>query len=305
MANRTDDTTPDPFEAEEGESKRLQAEYLGLARQALDRAKALLAEQNDVSLRYAALELRHAFEALVYENALRFTDELVGDDYAVWQPTQLLERLLEIDPIADATLEMRIQDKDGEWLSLGHDRRINLRELKKRYFALGNYLHTPSLAQLRGKGSPKSGALRKRCNESVEVIERDLGANLRIGRMAIFGHFDIKCQECGTLIRRRLNALRTPRNKAKGTKDFIQAKCPKCPASYEIRSDGGEGVLWRGTRWEGNCPYNGCDGVHEKWAREVKDGMVSACPDCGRNSVFTQTFSFFPEPYLKQLRKRG
>lgn len=304
MATEMEGTEPDPFAAEERESQRLQVEYRRLAREALDRGKALLEQKDEASLRHAALEFRHAFEALVYDNALRFTDELVGEDYAVWQPTQLLERLLEIDPVADLSLEMRLQDPaTGEWLSLGHDRRISLRALKKCYFALGNHLHTPSLAQMKGKGFPKPAPLRRKCNESVELIERDLSANMRIGRLAIFGHFDIKCQQCGTLIRRRLNALRTPANNRKGTKESVQAKCPNCPASFEIRSDDGQNVLWRGEHWEGNCPHKDCEGVHVKWAREVKDGMKSACPECGRTAVFTQAFSFFPEEFLARIRK--
>lgn len=223
MTNQTD-TSVDPFAAEEGKSKRLQEDYLRWAREALDRAKGLLADEDDAALRYAALELRHALEALVYENALRFSDELIGEDFAVWQPTRLLEQLLEIDPVADASLEILLKDPEsGEWLSLGHDRRISLRELKKPYFALGNHLHTPSIAQMKRKGAQKPTALRKRCHECIELVERDLNATMRLGRMAIFGHFDFNCQECGTLIRRRLNALRTPTNTRKGTKEFIQA----------------------------------------------------------------------------------
>jgi len=296
----------DSGQADERELERLKSAYLALAREALDRAKTLLTENDNSRLVYAALELRRAFEALVYENALRFTDELVGEDYAVWQPLQILERLIEIDPVADATLEMKLQDPGtGEWLSLGHQRRISLKAPRKRYYALGNYLHTPALAQMMRGRRQNRRSLLKLCGECVELIDKDLGAPLRIGRMAIFGHVDIVCRGCGATIRRRLNALRTPRNNGPGTKEVIQAKCSKCPASYEIHADGADGVKWREQRWDGNCPYPNCEGVHTKRAREVKDGMVSACPSCGKRAQFTKTFSFLPEALIKQLRRKG
>lgn len=284
--------------------KQLQSAYLALAREAIDRAKILLSVADENQFIYAALELRRAFEALVYENALRFTDELVGEDYSVWQPAQLLERLLEIDPVADATLEMKMQDpQTGEWLSLGHQRRIALPTLRKRYHALGNYLHAPSLTQMLHGRRQDLNSLLKLCSECMELIEEDLKATLRLGRMAIFGSVTIECRQCGAPIRRLLNALKTPQNKAPGTKKFIVAKCSKCPASYEICADGADGVMWREQRWTGNCPYPGCEGRHTKWAREVKDRMASTCPSCGKRAVFTQAYTFLPEDVLKELQK--
>jgi hypothetical protein len=291
---------------EKPEFERLKSAYLTLAREALTHAKALLEQNEGEQLVYAALELRRAFEALVYENALRFTDELVGEDYAVWQPAQLLEQLVEIDPVADAEMELRLQDSaTGEWVNLGRQRRIGLKVLKKRYYALGNHLHTPALAQMMRGKRHKRASLLKLCNDCAELIGHDLDATLRIGRMAIFGNVVIECRGCGATIRRMLNALRTPRNKAPGTKEVIVAKCQKCPASYEIRADGDDAVRWREQRWMGHCPYPDCGGVHTKWAREVKEGMASACPSCGKKAVFTQTFAFLPQAFLKKIRKQA
>ena len=292
-------------ESVEQQSERLKADYLKLAREALGRAKALLEDGNGEKPIYAALELRRAFEALVYENALRFTDELVDEDIAMWQPSKLLERLIGIDPIADADLEFHMQDsKTGEWLKLGRQQRISLPALKKRYYALGSHLHMPSLAQMMRGKRPKRASLLKLCDECVELIGKDLNASLRIGRMAIFGNFDIECLGCGAPIRRMLNALRTSRNNAPGTKEVIVAKCSKCPASYEIWSDGADALQWREQRWTAECPYPDCDGVHTKWGREVKDGMESVCPICGKKSVITGALTFLPEAVLKAARKR-
>lgn len=305
VTERADDADRQPETGEQKKFDRLPHDYLTLAREALARAEVLLEEGEGERPIYAALELRRAFEALVYENALRFTDELVGEDYAVWQPAQLLERLIEIDPVADAELGLSMQDPiTGEWIDLGWQRRVGLKALKKRYYALGNHLHTPALAQMMRGRRQKRASLLKLCKECAELIGNDLNASLRVGRMAIFGNATFECHECGTTIRRMLNALHTPRNRAPGTKKFIVAKCTKCIASYEIRSHGTDGFLRREQRWSGNCPYPDCEGVHIKWAREVKEGMESSCPYCGRKSVFLQTFSFLPQPFVDAIRRK-
>lgn len=292
--------------ASEEELAGLKADYLKLAREALERARSLLQRDEPEAATYAALELRRALEALVYENALRFTDELIGDDYLVWQPSQLLERLIEIDPVAAMDLELHMQDpKSGEWIKLGRQNRVGLKALKEHYFALGSHLHAPSLAQVLARKPPSRRSLLKLCERCAKLVERDLDASLRFGRMAMFGHTEMNCTGCESRIRRRLNALRTTRNHVPGTRDFIVAKCSKCPASFEIRADPDDedGLMWREQRWSGRCPNPDCDGVHEKWLREVKDGMVSACPKCGVKAEFAQIFGFFAVDYIAALRK--
>lgn len=56
------------------------------AREAIVRAKEELATGNLHRLRYAALELRDAMEALTYDRALAFKDEIPPEEYKTWQP---------------------------------------------------------------------------------------------------------------------------------------------------------------------------------------------------------------------------
>jgi len=252
-------------------------------------------------LRYAALDLRQAFEALAYENALGYSDELVGEDYLVWQPTRLLEKILEIDPFSNGPLDLSIQDpKTKEWHKLGTQDRIGLGTLKKLYFALGNRLHTPSLAETIRNEPPKCGAFRKLCEKCVALIERDLNATMRMDG-SIFGSTSLACVGCGTMIRRRLDALRTSQNENK-TKDAITANCSGCAASYTIRWEG-DGYYWETQKWQAKCPFTDCDRIHEKWTREVKVGMVSKCPTCGKRSKVIDSYTFLPETAAKQIGK--
>jgi len=64
----------------------------------LARARTELAADDPHRLRYAALELRDAMEALTYDRALAFKDDIPPEEYKTWQPRKLMAVLLEIDP---------------------------------------------------------------------------------------------------------------------------------------------------------------------------------------------------------------
>jgi hypothetical protein len=53
---------------------------------------------SDDRLRYAALELRFAMEAVTYDRALAFRDEISPEEYKTWQPRKLMQILHDIDP---------------------------------------------------------------------------------------------------------------------------------------------------------------------------------------------------------------
>jgi hypothetical protein len=85
----------------EFDPKSSKAEYLALASQSLKQARAIREAGGARAETYAALELRHAFEALIYERAIDYLADLSRDDIRTWQPHLLLQRIVEIDPTAD------------------------------------------------------------------------------------------------------------------------------------------------------------------------------------------------------------
>lgn len=78
------------------------------ARQALARAKALLAQGDDQALRYAALELRLTLEAIAYDRLHDYRRDVPPSVYETWQPPKVLKLLLEIDPRADTPQTVKI-----------------------------------------------------------------------------------------------------------------------------------------------------------------------------------------------------
>ena len=271
-------------------------EYLVLASQSLKQAKAIRDIGGDRASTYAALDLRQAFEALIYERALDYLADLSREDVRTWQPHLLLQRMVEIDPTADLTVEMSMEKTPGEkdWLSLGQAHRIGLSELKKHYFALGSFLHAPALASvLKGK-AVNHRKLSEQCEKSEALLTKVLGSTLRMSIHAIFGRATLECSGCGTTISRSLAALKTPKNGGPGTLDALSVECQDCSASFDLFYRDGDGLVWREQRWQRPCPISGCAGQHVKWARDMQDGVQTVCSDCGTECELRQAFVFRP-----------
>lgn len=156
--------------------------YRDVARKSLNRAKQELTSNEKHRFRYAALELRMAFEALIYERAGNYSEELPGEKLSTWQPGKLLSLLLEIDPSADKNrgLSVGIEEECGkpakEMTYMGEERVIRLSEIKKYYDRLSSYLHTPTSDQVaEGKGADAEKIL-LRCNEIVAILEQVLAS---------------------------------------------------------------------------------------------------------------------------------
>ena len=81
--------------------------------EAFTAATRLLNEQDDASLRYAALELRRCLEALVYEKLKTYRDVLPEGSVSRWQPPQAFEALIEIEPEAQETYTLPSRQKQN------------------------------------------------------------------------------------------------------------------------------------------------------------------------------------------------
>ena len=135
-------------------------DYRHEAQLALDRAKENIKKNDIHALRYAALELRMALEALIYQKAKNYKEELPEKDMDTWQPRQLLIKLIEIDPDADkgASVAVGIEEEYGqpakEMNFIGSEKVLILAEIKKYYDRLGSYLHTPTIKQIKNNKTP-------------------------------------------------------------------------------------------------------------------------------------------------------
>lgn len=115
------------------------------ARDALSRARTEMIADDPARLRYAALELRLAMEALTYDRALAVKSEIPPDEYATWQPRKLMQVLRDIDPSLGLTSTLRIgveeeygiRAPESNMRTMGTDVVFTLDDLKEHYDAIG------------------------------------------------------------------------------------------------------------------------------------------------------------------------
>lgn len=245
-----------------------------LASEATDRAKALLATGMDDQLRYAALELRFAMEALTYDRAQSYAKEIPPEEMATWQPDKVMKVLLEIEPTADSSYTLRIGEEPypggtpAKMHTLGTDTVFSLADLKKHYHAVGSVLHTPTMRQMEQAKPLDTAKLRTR----LEAIAQDLTKSLDSPiRNATFGNFaSLACQRCTKPIRKRLPT---------GQRS-VDATCFSCGAQYQVSLLEEGNVGWEPMTRQAKCPTENCSGNFVFWLDEVKPGAHWSCSEC-------------------------
>lgn len=249
------------------------------ARQALARATVELCTGEEARLKYAALELRMAMEALTYDRAEAFSAELPPTEYDTWQPKKLLQILLEIDPTADkdSVLSFGVEEDHGipapVMQSLGSEKVLSLGVLKKHYDALGSYLHMPTIKQIAAGMGADATKFRNRCQEIADFIEAVLASpvfNVTLGSFA-----KIPCQACSAPIRKRIPHGATS----------VEACCFKCSASYTVEVAQGNDVVWKPNQQQVPCSKPDCSSAVFVWDHELVPGNAWTCPECSSRNV--------------------
>jgi hypothetical protein len=243
---------------------------------ALARAQQELESQEPERLKYAALELRMAMEALTYDRAQAFKAEIPPTEYKTWQPRKLLQVLLEIDPTADkdSTIQIRQEDSKGIPTSnvsfSGFEKVLSLATLKKHYDALGSFLHLPSLKQSEEPSTERTfDKLRARCNLIATEIQAALSSPVH---NITIGHFStLPCGRCSEPIRRRMPL----------DAESVQVQCFNCGAPYEIvKADEPGKVEWVQLIKIYKCS---CSESFALWRDQVRPGAVVNCHGCGKS----------------------
>ena len=250
--------------------------YRDLARHHLKEAKANLETDDPVRLRASALALRMVIEALTYERAYLYKDDL-PPDHKTWQPKKLMADLLKIDPHADQSISLSFgkEPSPEEWaekmIPLGTENVIGLKTIKKHYDALGSYLHVPTIKQLANDTGHDLEKLRVRCHVILEELEKILGSP--VWGVNIKETASCVCSDCKNNIRHRF------------VKDQGERKveCFNCEATYTISKDNSGNVIWVPQIVSVKCPNNDCNHEFDIWEKELKPGTCGGCPCCKKN----------------------
>ena len=71
--------------------------YRQQAKKSVERAKKEINTGDEERLKYAALELRMAFECLIFDRAKLYQAEMTSIELSQWQPVKILQMLIAID----------------------------------------------------------------------------------------------------------------------------------------------------------------------------------------------------------------
>jgi hypothetical protein len=224
-------------------------------RQALEQATKLLSLTDELSLRYAALELRRCIEAVVYEKLWLYRDRFPPKVARTWQPPQAFRALLVMEPDAERTVKIRYA-RESElgvqslrpYQTLGADQRFSLKWLKETYNKLGKLLHASWPFESTSSRSSLATSRDFLLQVSVKLqpfVEKTFTSTLA-------ETVEFKCLECETTVKANAAGLQkagevTCLNSACGCRyiasinetgysfrlDALVADCTKC--NHEIR----------------------------------------------------------------------
>jgi hypothetical protein len=249
-------------------------QFRTIARGALKRAKAEINSENKDRLIYAALNLRMAIEALTYDRAKAYEQELPESTYSTWQPKQLMSKLLEIDATADqgGTLAVGLEKIPGvpaeRMQVIGSEYILSLKTIKEHYDALGAYLHIPTIKQLRGQKAPQLDRLKTRCELIIEEVDKALKSNVFNVVFRVVASVD--CRRCRNTIDQRVPS---------GEFDF-EIACRNCCAPYRMQNGTENQVAFQALTTNIECLNKDCIGKHELWKDQLIDGYQWICDVC-------------------------
>lgn len=264
------------------------------AQQALVRANTELMTNDPHRLRYAALELRDAMEALTYDRALAFKDYIPPEEYKTWQPRKLMAVLTDIDPSIGktATMAFGLEEEYGKpaprenMRVLGTDIVFTIADLKAHYDAIGSYLHMPSLEQVMSGKTPDLGKLRERCKTVIGLVEKVLSSRVWNSTFGVTVMLD-QClnEDCKKPIRKRMPF----------GKDRVEVQCFECKAEYTVTSEADGRALWTPNQTDAPCSTPGCSKTMALWTHEIKPGTHWHCRSCGVHNEIALTVTTVDE----------
>lgn len=238
----------------------------------VERARVLLDSGIDSNIPYAALEIRFAMEAIVYEKIRFHSPHLPTAIVDTWQPPQVLKLLVQLEPDAALDTITRIgpQSVDGARATVAdieiEHRSFTLAWLTKHYNVVGNLLHTPTIKQQ--LTSVLDWQLRRsQLNEILVEVKRVAESS---GQAWLATIITYKCHLCGKDMPRNIDGLKT------GTK--VTCLYPKCGAEHVVSIEDGDQPAIDLLASDFDCLK--CREPIEVEDRHVKIGLHFGCSKC-------------------------
>lgn len=240
----------------------------------LRNARSLIEKNTEDSLVYAALELRHCLESIVYERLEGYKKYVPGIVFTKWQPHHALKILLDFEPRANEDFQLAIAPESspgvtsGPFQLLGDHKEIDIKWLTKNYNKLGNYLHVQ-----RGKSKTTSkenlkNALKKIVNKLEDILKGNITS------LTISDRISFNCGIC------KKNTLAN----ADVVRKSKRAICinPECNATYFITE---EGDKWNIKLEETSFKCLNCETDNFVPNSDIHIGMKFTCFKCSEKHI--------------------
>jgi ribosomal protein S27E len=248
-------------------------QYRYLARDALARAKKLIASGDSDNLTYACLELRKCLEALAYDQLLAYLAEVPLKALATWQPDKVIKELLRVDPRADASSQLSMQREAGDgqpaepWVYIGEDRRLKADRIAKMYPQLGSFLHVPTIKQSQANKKVEEADIRSRIEKMIDELDHVLSGSIFNVSFGVSVTFQCVCE---SPIRRRDKFLKSG--------EIIE--CGNCGQHFHAEpSPDAREYEFIPTAFLWNC--QACGVERRIYDSAAKEGLDVSCPECG------------------------
>lgn len=235
-------------------------------------ARKLITTGDEVSLRYAALEIRIAIERLFYKLLPAYREELPDDLLKRWQPKQIIDALIDCDPDIerDFTLimaEERPGGGHGPASIVGKYKAVNRKLLQQYYHKIGSYLHAPL------DDKPRDPAkILSFLNAAATRIEEYCRKTTVISNIATF--HTVQCV-CGRTIKRNARAVQI--------KPYIRCPNNQCRAVFDLLENDENKAEWKLRETEFVCPQ--CETSTFFGHHLIDSGVSFTCVGCHQKYI--------------------
>jgi hypothetical protein len=208
----------------------------------IGRIEALLAEDTEQSVTYAALEARLALERVAYDRLRQCHDYISHADLKRWQPGPVVNTLLtEVDQYADTSITLHIskgpavpgvETPDDDFVELGTQAGFNAKLVSRLWNGLANlalHIELPESKEDRLPEYGDKGAITAKVRETLTELERLSATTMTFSGIGSEVSFDCSC---GAKNRRRAALLREGQS--------VSCINPECQWSWTVEKEGEE-----------------------------------------------------------------
>jgi DNA-directed RNA polymerase subunit RPC12/RpoP len=242
--------------------------YRKQAREALGRAKNQAANDALEYLRYSALEICSAMEAVIFDRALLYKDWISPTTYREWDPRAVLAYLVDIDADADMLTVPLTNPNENDEIQ------ISQAQFEDVYQRLNSYIHLPQMSARRSQSRDYAAGLKRHLQECIKIVEQLLSSPYRDSLTGVFA--SRVCARCGNTVTRRL---------PEPEHGIVETRCTNCGAPHGLGIKGDNDIVWHPLLATIQCDHRGCDRSFRIWLDEIQPGVSWQCEGCGQRWI--------------------